>query len=232
MTATPTRKDGHQPIIFMQCGPIRHRVDPKKANLAAPFRHAVLARETTFQVACPAELTIQDLYSAIMNDTARNELIVQDVAAAIRARRSPLILTHRTEHLESLANDLRAVCEVIVLKGGMGKKQRLEASSRLAKLAGDEPRIILATGSYIGEGFDDPRLDTLFLTMPVSWKGTLQQYVGRLQRLHHGKTIVRVYDYVDGQIPVLARMFARRLRGYKAIGYQLGTVTPRQPELL
>lgn len=131
LTATPIRKDGHHPIIVMQCGPIRHRIDPKKANLAAPFRHVVFARETSFRVACPAELTIQDLYSAIMKDTARNEMIVQDVAAAIRARRSPLILTHRTEHLESLANDLRAVCEVVVLKGGMGKQQRLAASNRL-----------------------------------------------------------------------------------------------------
>ncbi|HEY3744270.1 MAG TPA: DEAD/DEAH box helicase family protein [Bryobacteraceae bacterium] len=223
LTATPTRKDGHHPVIFMQCGPIRHRIDARKANLAAPFKHVVFARETGFQAACPAELTIQDLYSAIMKDAARNEMIVRDVAAAIRRRGSPLVLTHRTEHLETLANSLRSVCEVVVLKGGMGKQQRLAASNRLAQIPGDQPRIIVATGSYIGEGFDDPRLDTLFLTMPISWKGTLQQYAGRLHRLYHGKSVVRVYDYVDGQIPVLARMFTRRLRGYQAIGYELGT---------
>ena len=83
----------------------------------------------------------------------------------------------------------------------------------------DVSRIILATGSYISEGFDDSRLDALFLTMPISWRGTLQQYVGRLHRIHHGKRVVRVYDYVDGQVPMLARMYERRLRGYNAIGY-------------
>ena len=216
----------------MQCGPIRLRVDPKAANKAAPFRHVVFARATTFNVPSANELTIQDLYSAMMEDSLRNAMIVQDIADAVRAGRSPLVLTHRTEHLGSLAHALKDVCDVIVLKGGMGRKQRQEASALLADLPADKPRIIVATGSYIGEGFDDARLDTLFLTMPISWKGTLQQYVGRLHRVHHGKTVVRVYDYVDVLIPVLVRMHSRRLKGYKAIGYEMGSIDSQQPGLL
>lgn len=213
LTATPIRKDSHHPIIYMQCGPIRLRVDPRAANRAAPFQHVVFARTTSFNVPSPNERTIQGLYSAMMADSSRNAMIVQDIADAVRAGRSPLVLTHRTEHLESLAQALKDVCEVIVFKGGMGKKQRQEASALLADLPADKPRIIVATGSYIGEGFDDASLDTLFLTMPISWTGTLQQYVGRLHRVHYGKTVVRVYDYVDVLIPVLVRMHSRRLKG-------------------
>ena len=108
---------------------------------------------------------------------------------------------------------------IFVLRGGMGKKQRRAISEALASVADSETRLIVATGSYIGEGFDDARLDTLFLAMPIAWKGTLQQYVGRLDRLHDGKRVVRVYDYVDSSVPMLSRMYERRLKGYAAIGY-------------
>jgi superfamily II DNA or RNA helicase len=103
----------------------------------------------------------------------------------------------------------------------MGKKQRRSIAEAIAAVPQCEPRVILATGSYIGEGFDDARLDTLFLAMPISWKGTLQQYVGRLHRLHDAKSVVRVYDYVDSNVPMLARMYARRQRGYGLIGYTI-----------
>jgi superfamily II DNA or RNA helicase len=112
---------------------------------------------------------------------------------------------------------------VIVLRGGRGQKKSREALKNLADIPNDEERLLLATGRYIGEGFDDARLDTLFLTMPISWKGTLQQYVGRLHRQHGGKNEVRVYDYVDQEVPVLRRMYARRLKGYKAMGYEIST---------
>jgi len=102
----------------------------------------------------------------------------------------------------------------------MGKKQRRLAAEALASVPEDESRVILATGSYIGEGFDDARLDTLFLAMPVSWKGTLVQYAGRLHRIHTGKAEVRIYDYVDRNSPTLMRMFHKRLRGYRAMGYE------------
>ena len=105
------------------------------------------------------------------------------------------------------------------MKGGMGKKQRRALAEAMASVPAEDSRLILATGSYIGEGFDDTRLDTLFLAMPISWKGTLQQYVGRLHRLHDSKRFVQVYDYVDNYVPMLARMYERRLRGYSNIGY-------------
>ena len=131
------------------------------------------------------------------------------------------MLTSRKEHLDRLLAGLSSIEHVITLKGGMGKKQRQAATEKLASIPDGVPRVILATGSYIGEGFDDSRLDTLFLTMPISWRGTLQQYVGRLHRVHDGKKVVRVYDYVDAQVPMLARMYEKRLKGYRAIGYEL-----------
>src|SRR3990172_11130805 len=109
--------------------------------------------------------------------------------------------------------------DIFVLKGGMGKKQRRSTAEALASVPENESRVILATGSYIGEGFDDARLDTLFLAMPISWRGTLQQYVGRLHRLHENKHIVRVYDYVDASVPGLNRMYEKRWKAYKAVGY-------------
>ena len=136
--------------------------------------------------------------------------------------RSPLVLTERNEHLDRFESALSAsIPHVVVLRGGMGKKQRQAAAERLAAIPPEEGRVILATGKYIGEGFDDPRLDTLFLTLPVSWRGTIAQYVGRLHRLYDGKREVRVYDYADLNVPMLARMFDRRCRGYEAVGYTI-----------
>ena len=114
---------------------------------------------------------------------------------------------------------------MLILKGGMGRKQQRTVSEKLASIHEGTPRVLLATGSYIGEGFDDSRLDTLFLTMPISWRGTLQQYVGRLHRIHDGKKVVRVFDYVDAQVPMLARMYEKRLKGYRAIGYEIEPMT-------
>jgi len=154
-------------------------------------------------------------------DASRNQLIVNDVLNALEEGRSPLLLTERTDHLEYLEAQLRpAARNLVVLRGGMGAKQRREVAERIAAIPPDEERLVLATGRYIGEGFDDARLDTLFLTLPVSWKGTLVQYAGRLHRLHEGKREVRIFDYVDREVPMLARMFEKRLRGYRAIGYE------------
>jgi superfamily II DNA or RNA helicase len=131
-------------------------------------------------------------------------------------------LTERVHHAEFLAKKLEPFAKnVIVLRGGRNRKTTTEALQKLAAVADDDERLTIATGRYIGEGFDDARLDTLFLTMPISWKGTLQQYVGRLHRLYRGKHEVRVYDYVDQNIAVLRRMYERRLKGYKAIGYDV-----------
>jgi superfamily II DNA or RNA helicase len=165
-------------------------------------------------------------------DADRNAQIVRDVMHAVACGRSPLVLSGRTDHVEWLGARLREQTErVFVLKGGMGTKQRAQVAGEFAATE-NSPRVIVATGSYIGEGFDDSRLDTLFLAMPISWRGTLQQYVGRLHRLHDSKKVVEVYDYVDSSIPMLARMFEKWLRGYKALGYSVpssaGVVTTRE----
>ncbi len=221
LTATPTRKDGHHPIIFMQCGPVRFSMSARTMNESTPFAHKVTPRHTEFRMAPElTEVTIQDFYAALVNDAERNEMIVNDMVRSIESGRCPLLLTGRTEHLQYFAAKLAGVAKhVFVLKGGMGKKQRRESALALAAVPENESRVILATGSYIGEGFDDARLDTLFLAMPISWKGTLQQYVGRLHRLHDSKRFVQVYDYVDYHVPMLARMYERRVKGYSTFGY-------------
>src|SRR3989441_6873290 len=152
-----------------------------------------------------------------------------DVTTALAEGRSPILLTERKDHLEFLAASLRGVARhLVVLRGGMTPTERRAAAATLAAIPDAEPRLLVATGRYIGEGFDDARLDTLFLAMPVSWQGTLVQYAGRLQRLHPGKTEVRIYDYVDRDVPMLARMFEKRLRGYRAIGYAHGLASLRR----
>ena len=228
LTATPTRKDGHHPIIFMQCGPTRFNLSARQVSERSPFRHLLLPRPTDFRPPNGiADVTIQDVYAALVIDAGRNQQVIKDVLGAVRLGLTPLILTNRTDHLERLAVGLSSIENVLVLKGGMGKKQRQAIAEKLGSLPEDVPRVILATGSYIGEGFDDSRLDALFLTMPISWRGTLQQYVGRLHRIHQGKRVVRVYDYVDALVPMLARMYEKRLKGYRTIGYEIEAINAR-----
>jgi superfamily II DNA or RNA helicase len=233
LTATPKRRDGHHPILEMQLGPVRFAIDAKSQASRRPFEHRLVARETTFRAASP-DVKIQELYALLARDEARNRMIVNDVIAALEEGRSPILLTERTDHLDYFAAELSRVARhVIVLKGGMGAKATRDVFARMAAIPANTERIVLATGRYVGEGFDDPRLDTLFLTLPVSWQGTLIQYAGRLHRLHPGKRDVRVFDYVDHAVPMLARMFARRLRGYRSIGYArseapLGYAEPKE----
>ena len=226
LSATVTRKDGHHPIIFMQCGPVRHRVDARTQAAARPFDHYVFVRPTTFRPLKAPEadkrLEFQALYQALIEDDARTRRICEDVVDAVRAGRSPLVLTERNEHVDRLEQILTPIVRhVVVLRAGLGKKQREAASERLVAISPEEERVVIATGKYVGEGFDDPRLDTLFLTLPVSWRGTITQYAGRLHRLYDGKREVQIYDYADLDAPMLARMFDRRCRGYEAIGYTI-----------
>ena len=224
LSATVARKDGHHPIIFMQCGPVRHRVDARVQAAARPFEHKVLVQPTAFRSLKAPEadkrLEFQALYQALIEDRARTRRICEDVVVCVRAGRSPLVLTERTEHLDLLAQALEPhVRHVVVLRSGMGGKQRKAVAENLAAIPAHEERVLIATGKLVGEGFDDPRLDTLFLTLPVSWRGTVAQYAGRLHRLFDGKREVQIYDYADLEAPMLARMFDRRCRGYEAIGY-------------
>ncbi len=226
LSATVTRKDGHHPIIFMQCGPIRYRVDAKKEAQARPFTHSVLVRPTSFccrEAPNPdARIQFSALYEELSADENRNQLICEDVLNVVQEGRSPVVLTERTDHLQKLAALLTpSLRNLVILQGRMGRKKLQEALARLADIPEDEERVLLATGRFIGEGFDDARLDTLFLTLPVSWRGTITQYAGRLHRMHDCKHEVRIYDYADLNVPMLARMFNRRCQGYEAIGYSM-----------
>jgi superfamily II DNA or RNA helicase len=218
LTATPFRRDGHQPIIFMQCGPIRHS--------AARPRNAPVQLEVWPQMLpspqIPPASGIQDVFRILTNDAGRNRCIARDVLAAYGDGRKLIVLTERTEHLDLLREALGSAIEhCFVLHGRLSKKQRMAVFAKLAELNESAPRVLLATGRLIGEGFDHPPLDTLVLAMPISWKGTLQQYAGRLHREHADKQDVRIYDYVEIDQPQLARMWEKRQRGYRAMGYRI-----------
>jgi superfamily II DNA or RNA helicase len=237
LSATVARQDGHHPIIFMQCGPVRHRVDARSLAEIRPFTHQVIVRPTSFRLLEPlapdARAEFQQLYEALPTDDARNRMICADVLGALQEGRSPLVLTERTGHLEVLARQLSPhVAHLVILQGGQSRKVIEAARAQLAEIPETEPRVILATGKYIGEGFDDSRLDALFLALPVSWRGTIAQYVGRLHRLHGGKRAVYVYDYADLNVPMLSRMFDKRCIGYEALGYTVllpGSALPGWP---
>ena len=223
LSATVARKDGHHPIVFMQCGPVRHRVDARSHAIESGLRHR--ARERCTEFTLPESLAMTErpsmpaIYAALARDGTRNDLIFDDVLKSLEAKRSPIVLTERKDHLECLRQRFsRFARNVVVLRGGMSAKDRKAAHAAL-KVGDEEERLVLATGRYVGEGFDDARLDTLFLTMPIAWKGTLAQYVGRLHRQHEGKKDVLVVDYVDNCVPVLSRMAAKRRAGYRALGY-------------
>jgi superfamily II DNA or RNA helicase len=224
LTATPQRRDGHQPITVMHLGPVRFKITAKSQNAARPFEHRLVVRETAFQMAAVEERTsIQQIYAALTRDETRNVIISNDVIRALEEGRSPILLTERKDHLDYFVRRFERIARnLVVLQGGMGARTDRATRAQLEGIPSNEPRLLLATGRYIGEGFDDARLDTLFLALPVAWKGTLVQYTGRLHRLHPGKREVRIFDYVDRHVPVLLRMFEKRLRGYRAIGYARG----------
>jgi superfamily II DNA or RNA helicase len=217
LTATPIRRDGLQPILAMQCGPIRHVAS---APADAPPERVVYRHLLSTALSLTEAATIQEALSSLIVDEARNVRIVRDVVAAFRAGSHVLVLTERTQHVEVLAAFLAPTVEtLIVLHGRLGGRERERRLATLEVLTESTPRVILATGKLIGEGFDHAPLDTLFLAMPISWKGTLQQYAGRLSRALASKTRVAIHDYVDADIPVFTRMAKRRALGYRAIGY-------------
>ncbi len=226
LSATVTRQDGHHPIIFVQCGPVRYRVDDRQQAASRSFIHKVIVRRTSFTLPPQSDDKpqpgIQQIYALLAGDAMRNQMIVDDVIEAIHVSRSPVLLTERREHLAYFYDALVGkVRNIIVLSGGMGRKQRASLMDQLKQIPQDEERLIIATGRYLGEGFDDARLDTLFLTLPIAWRGTVAQYAGRLHRHYDQKNEVLIYDYVDDLVPVLARMFKKRINGYKAIGYSV-----------
>lgn len=219
LTATPVRRDGQHPIIFMQCGPIRHSATRKQV---APHSLAVIPRYVDTRMKPGSDVGIQEVFRVLATDSVRTDRISADVVTAYRAGRRIIVLTERTYHLEALQVQIQGDVEnLFVLHGRMSRKRRASLIEPLEALAADVPRVLLATGKLVGEGLDHPPLDTLFLALPISWKGTLQQYAGRLHREHATKSDVRIYDYVDTGHPVLMRMWQRRQRGYRAMGYRI-----------
>jgi superfamily II DNA or RNA helicase len=220
LTATPERRDGHHPILAMQCGPVRHTITATVAVETAA-RRVLLAKDTGFDATLlPPEPGIQEILGAVAGDEQRSRRIALDALGELREGRYPLVLTERREHLHELATLISEHTDrLVVLHGGLGVRARRAAD---AVLASDGPRVVLATGRFIGEGFDDPRLDTLVLALPIAWKGTMTQYAGRLHRHHDAKHDIRIIDYVDHDVPVLRRMFAKRQKTYARLGYAPG----------
>lgn len=231
LTATPKRQDGHHPILYMYLGSIRYQVDARLQAEKRPFAHLMIPRFTGMRFHLDENSkspAIVQYYDQIMLDDLRNHQIVEDVLHCAEEGRSCLLLSERTQHVKLLADLLqKAGQSVHVLLGGQTNAQM--RNQLLALKDAIAPVIVCATGKFIGEGFDDSRLDTLFLTMPISWRGTLAQYVGRLHRLHEGKREVRVYDYIDVNAAMLEKMYHKRLKGYASLGYSVLTEQDAAP---
>jgi len=224
LSATVIRKDGQHPIVLMNLGEVRYT---NNRNTAL-FVQKVFPRYTDFSLSIEqnekgnTELAIHDIFKNLYLNEERNKLIVQDILNAYREGRECLVLSERLEHLDILQGFLQEhISSLFILKGGYGKKQIKAIMEAIQDVPPNENKVILATGKYLGEGFDLPSLDTLFLVFPFSWKGMLVQYTGRLNRVHHGKKEIQVYDYVDEQVLVLSKMYRRRLKGYKSIGFSI-----------
>ncbi|WP_295158105.1 DEAD/DEAH box helicase family protein [Selenomonas sp. AE3005] len=233
LTATPVRDDGHEKIMFMQLGPVRYRLTEKERASIQDFRHEIYPRFTSFAPVTTDKATINDFYKLLISDKKRNELLVADILASLAAGRTPLVLTKFKEHAEYLYEQLQAhdVYAVLLLGGGSAKERR-SRQNRLQEAEKQQRIAIIATGKYIGEGFNFPRLDTLFLTVPISWKGNLAQYAGRLHRDFSGKENVIIYDYVDVHVKMLERMYQKRLKAYAAMGYTLFAPTGEEANVI
>ena len=227
LTATSIRKDGHQPIIFMQCGPIRYSADAKKQMASQAFTRLLVPRFTSYRELTDDKFTYSTMIQKMAEDENRNRLITDDVCEALKEGRSPIVLTSLTAHVETLANVLTPHCKnVVTLVGSESAKEKRQKMEYLQNIPPSEPLVIVATGKYVGEGFDYPRLDTLFLALPVSWKGIIAQYAGRLHREYPGKKEVWIYDYIDIRVPMCNVMYKRRLKGYSSVGYQIKSNAP------
>jgi len=225
LSATPIRKDGHYRIIFMYCGPIRYKVDPKKQAIERDFEHYLVPRFTScrkplYQI--EEDWHISDVMKHICESNMRNELIISDVDKVIEEGRNPIILTERSSHIELLKRLMvDKQYDVVELSGRLKTKERRKSLEIIRNRSSKDKMVIIATGKLVGEGFDVPWLDTLFLAMPIAWKGTITQYAGRLHRELEGKNEVRVYDYVDVHISKMAKMYSKRLTAYKGVGYKI-----------
>jgi len=227
LTATPYRRDGLQGLITMYCGPIRHRMDDK-VDAGNDFSRELIVHQTKLEVS--DDVThIQDLFRALVDDEVRTRAICDDVATAAAKGRNCLVLTQWTEHLASIVLALGASgVAPLVLQGGMGKRARAKVMVDLDNASKQGGLVLAATGSFLGEGFDCPPLDTVFMAFPIAFRGRVVQYVGRILRPIDGKSSVEVHDYVDVKSPVLAQMHRKRLPGYVAVGFDVGKKSQAQ----
>lgn len=222
LTATPIRKDGHQPIIFMQCGDIRYTSDSKSQQTQQSFRRLLIPRFTAHRNLKADGGNYAQVIDELIESESRNKQILDDIASNLAEGRTPIILTARTAHVDLLSEECRQICpKVFRLVGNDSAKTKREVMEQLSLIPADEPLVVVATGKYVGEGFDLPRLDTLMLALPVSWKGLIAQYTGRLHRNYPGKSETRIYDYIDLRVPICDSMYRKRLHGYKAVGYSI-----------
>ena len=225
LTATPLRQDGHHPIAYMCCGNIRYTVNTLLQTEKRPFEHYIIPRITRCKIVQKAsddDMQIQDVFTYLVDSQIRNNLIVNDILENYHNGRNILVLTERNEHINLIYDMIKnKLSNVYVLSGRVKKKEQINVVNAIKNVPSDQNIVLIATGKYIGEGFDCPRLDTLLLTIPISWRGRLQQYAGRLHRLYDGKKDVMILDYVDIHIPVLEKMYQKRLRGYASLGYRV-----------
>jgi superfamily II DNA or RNA helicase len=225
LTATPQRKDGLERLLHLQCGPIRHTVD---APASEAVLRTVFVRRSSFHMATEAaeKSAIHEIWQALVDDAGRVQQVANDVWSAVQAGRNPLVLSDRKTHLEKLQDELtrlRGAEDVAVfrLESGSGIKERRAVRAEIDDRSAKGQRYVLfSTASLIGEGFDLPSLDTLFLAMPLSFKGRLIQYAGRLHRSHADKREVTIYDYLDDNHPMTQAMFRRRATAYRQMGYR------------
>jgi superfamily II DNA or RNA helicase len=209
-------------LIAFQCGPARFEIAARDLAEADEVERRLVVHETGTATSEDQAPSIQAVFRALVDDERRTEQICADVHDALTGGRACLVLTQRTDHLEAIVARLSALGDdPLVLRGGLGKKARAAVAEAIATRPEGAGIVLVATGSYLGEGFDWPELDTLFLAFPLAFKGRVVQYVGRLLRPHAGKSRVELHDYVDARIPVLERMHRKRLPAYSALGFRV-----------
>ncbi len=233
VTATPFRGDGLEKINYMLLGPIRYQFTSKDRAKEQGIEHLVYPRFT--RAVAPRfsqdRMHPNEAYEIIRNNEDRDELIIRDVKQCVDSGRTPVVLSKYVEHSQRLYQRLINYADkVFLLSGGNSKKEHKEILKRMSQVTTNESMILVATGKLIGEGFDYPRLDTLIMATPVAWKGVVEQYAGRLNRDYDGKKSVIIYDYVDSHIPMFDRMYHKRLKAYKQIGYDIFSKTGMQKQ--
>lgn len=223
-TATPKREDGQEQKMFMQLGPIRYQFTTKQRLELQNINHYIFPRFTQFIEFHSEDMTLNEIYHKLIHDQMRNQQIITDIKEVLKEKRTPLVITKFKEHAKFLYEQLKDIDDnVFLLVGGKGRKINQQLRDNLKNVDIHETVILVATAQYVGEGFNFPRLDTLFLTVPISVESNVEQYSGRLHRDFDEKKDVIIYDYIDSHVRVLEKMYHKRMRTYKKMGYEICT---------